>query len=47
MPIGSEILLSEDPTARRTWRVEYFDYKGRVLFDHLPPEDIFNNGAIS
>ena len=28
MPIGSEILIFEDPTARGTWRVEYFDYKG-------------------
>jgi hypothetical protein len=28
MPIGSEILIFEDPTSRGTWRVEYFDYKG-------------------
>jgi hypothetical protein len=28
MPIGSEILIFEDPAARGTWRVECFDYKG-------------------
>ena len=28
MPIGSEILIFQDPTERGTFRVEYFDDKG-------------------
>lgn len=28
MPIGSEILIFQDPTERGTWRVEYFDHNG-------------------
>ena len=28
MPIGSEILIFQDPGEAATWRVEYFDFKG-------------------
>jgi hypothetical protein len=28
MPIGSEILIFQDPTEPGTWRVEFFDYNG-------------------
>ena len=28
MPIGSEILIFQDPSEADTWRVEYFDFKG-------------------